>query len=136
MTFTYKDYINCHFVESEYSNGNIRLDIYGVCKEDGDYEQPISTVTVNVGKLSDGQVAIKDYNENEGMLKFLQGLGLIGEPVRFIKSGYVQIPICDFTKINYYPQEFISCDDCRTTTEIKRGQPFVCSKCGKEWEGD
>lgn len=88
-------YKNCYFVESKYPNGNLRLDIWGIIPEEGDWNQAITTTTVNIGKQPKTQIAIKSYGENEGMLEFLQQLGLVGKPVMFEKSGFVTIPICE-----------------------------------------
>jgi hypothetical protein len=99
-TFTYtsefgETYKDCYFVQSKYPNGNLKLDIWGIIPEDGNWNQPISTVTVNVGKQPKTQIAIKSYGENEGMLEFLQTLGLVGQPVMLERSGYVTIPVCE-----------------------------------------
>lgn len=51
-------------------------------------------MTVNVGQLPDGLVAIKSYSENEGLLEQLISLGLVTEVVSYASSGFVSIPIC------------------------------------------
>lgn len=53
--------------------------------------------TVWVAGLKAGELAIKDYSENEGMLEALIYHGYIKPPHRYIRSGYVDIPICKLT---------------------------------------
>ena len=48
--------------------------------------------------LRPDEVAIKNYSENEGILKSLLNAGIIATPHRFISSGFVQIPICKIQK--------------------------------------
>jgi len=74
-----------------YSNG--RPAIVLIDAEDG---SPIATASVNVPeeKLAIDEIAIKDYSENEGMLEVMVYAGIVSEPVRKIKSGFVTIPIC------------------------------------------
>lgn len=55
---------------------------------------PYMTASVNVGNSDPEEVAIKDYSENEGILKALVENKIVSEPLRFEQSGYVQIPIC------------------------------------------
>ena len=45
--------------------------------------------------LKTGEVAIKDWSENEGILDFLVQNKIVKEPHRFVESGYVKIPICE-----------------------------------------
>jgi hypothetical protein len=49
---------------------------------------------VNVPGLSKEEVGVKDYSENEGMLDFLIGNGIVEKPHRYENSGFVKIPIC------------------------------------------
>lgn len=52
------------------------------------------TVNVADGEVRDGEVAIKDYSEGEGVLAALVGAGIVSEPLRYAPSGWVKIPIC------------------------------------------
>jgi hypothetical protein len=54
----------------------------------------VCTASVNVGGLESGHIAIKDYSENEGILAWLIENKIVSKPVRFVGSGYVEIPIC------------------------------------------
>ena len=47
-------------------------------------------------KPADGNVFIKDWSENEGMLRGLMALGIIGAPIRNIKVGFVTAYECKF----------------------------------------
>jgi hypothetical protein len=57
---------------------------------------PFATATVNIPeeKIEDDEVFIKDYSENAGMLSFLVKNNIVAEPHRFVKSGWVTIPVC------------------------------------------
>lgn len=56
-------------------------------------EGPLATATVNLENYgyvpAEGNVIIKDDNENEGMLAALQEAGIVGEVVRSFSYGYV-----------------------------------------------
>lgn len=57
--------------------------------------EPFGMITVNVQKeLKPGRVAIKDWSENEGLLDVLVEEGIISEPLAYIPSGFVDIPVC------------------------------------------
>ena len=72
-----------------YRNGNISLQLY-----DAQEHYPYATCTVNHDSLEEGEVAIKNYSENEGMLNFLLLEELVESPHRHIQSGFVKIPVC------------------------------------------
>lgn len=55
---------------------------------------PVANCCVNLPGLADDEVAIKNYSENEGILDALLEAKVISEPVRFERSGFVNIPIC------------------------------------------
>lgn len=54
--------------------------------------EPVATCTVSLvaygEKPADGNVFIKDYGENEGVLQALQDEGVIGPPIREVPCGY------------------------------------------------
>lgn len=81
------------FVWRQYQNGRRRLDL--IDAKDG---CPVMTATVNVPEvsLSGHETIIKDYAENEGVLRFLQTNGIVGPVKREIGVGYVSCPIVDF----------------------------------------
>lgn len=45
-------------------------------------------------KPSEGNVFIKDYSENEGVLNALQKAGIVGDVIRSIPAGYVTVYEC------------------------------------------
>lgn len=91
--FTYKSkystYENCTFEVGRYTDDrNLALSI------SSETEGPICTCTVNTWKkLDDDRICVKNYSENEGMDNFLKGMGIIGEKVGSIPSGFVEIPV-------------------------------------------
>ena len=63
----------------------------------------VATVAIEL-ELKKDEVAIKDYSENEGILRSLIMAGIIHEPHKFYSSGFVQIPISKLTP--YYLEVF------------------------------
>lgn len=58
-------------------------------------DEPFVTASVNVSEqLAPNEVAVKDYSENTGVLSALVGSGLVSAPVRWILTGFVEIPVC------------------------------------------
>lgn len=80
------------FIKREtYKEGGIRIQLYD--SKDG---TPYATATTSIQEdLESGEVAIKDWSENEGILDFLVQNKIVKEPHRFAESGYVKIPICE-----------------------------------------
>jgi hypothetical protein len=80
------------FIKREtYKEGGIRIQLYD--SKDG---TPYATATTSIQEdLESGEVAIKDWSENEGILDFLVQNKIVKEPHRFVESGYVKIPICE-----------------------------------------
>lgn len=71
-----------------YANGGVALMLRGVGGS------PAATVTVWVPGLEEGEVAIKDYSEGEGMLAAMVHNKVVALPHRQVKSGFVTIPVC------------------------------------------
>lgn len=61
----------------------------------------IATATVNLPEtpLEDGEVFIKDYSENEGMLDALVEAGVVEDTGRRVLSGFVSIPVCRILEV-------------------------------------
>lgn len=60
-----------------------------------DVGEHLSTATVCVNEpAEEGHVIIKEWSENEGTLKALQNLGVIGPVNKRIKAGYVEAFQC------------------------------------------
>ena len=65
-------------------------------KEDG---FPVLVASVAIEEsLTPDQIAIKDYSENEGVLKFLTEKEIISSPLKYFNSGFVRIPICQINE--------------------------------------
>ena len=54
----------------------------------------IATSSLDELKMVEGYVAVKDYSENAGMLRFLMDNNIVEPPVTFLKQGFVDFPIC------------------------------------------
>jgi len=57
---------------------------------------PVAIATVNLPDedLGDDEIAIKNHSENAGVLAALVASGIVAEPHRFVRRGYVEIPVC------------------------------------------
>lgn len=44
--------------------------------------------------MEEGEIAIKNYSENEGVLEELVRLEIVSPPHRTIEQGYVEFPVC------------------------------------------
>ena len=57
---------------------------------------PIATASIFVqtAQLCPGEVLIKDYSENEGMLNALVKAKIVSDTGRCVQSGFVSIPVC------------------------------------------
>jgi hypothetical protein len=69
---------------------------------DSTTHQTIAKATLNLPdeEMADGEVAIKDYAENETMLEALMDAGIISQPTRHAHTGYITVPICKYIGIN------------------------------------
>lgn len=81
----------CVVHKQEYVLGGIALQL--VSLEDG---LPVATATSYVDGLMKHEIAIKNYSENEGIMQLLLDAGIVARPHRYIKSGFVEFPICEF----------------------------------------
>jgi hypothetical protein len=63
-----------------------------VCKDGEDYG--IATVAVEDVTLFPDEVIIKDWGENQGIEAALRECGVIGPPLRSVRTGYVSAHIC------------------------------------------
>jgi len=87
----------CHIVKSEYKNGGTALLLKAAQaypEQDIHEDDDIAVASVWLPAIKEGEVAIKDYSENEGMLQCLRDAGVVSEPVCWEHSGFVDIPIC------------------------------------------
>jgi hypothetical protein len=84
----YGSYPNCSLDVQRYPNGDLRLQLYN-------HDGPVGTATTQPPqRLGRGEIAVKDYGENQGMLPALMEAGLVEPPHRSMDNGYAAIPIC------------------------------------------
>lgn len=77
--------IECILRKGKYANGRIALYL-----EDAETFQPVAKCTTNIptAKLNDGDILIKDYMENTGILDALVQSGVVTKPTHFLKIEY------------------------------------------------
>ena len=77
---------------ASYSNNNTLALV--LRREDEDEEGYYGVVSVNTYMpLPNNMAAIKDYSENEGILKALIEQDIVEKATSYISSGYVDIPV-------------------------------------------
>lgn len=76
----------------KYNNNRTKIELVDV--ED---DIPFITATVNIPEeyLEPTEVIIKDYGDNQGVLRFLIHHGIVTEPRRYTKAPHVECAICD-----------------------------------------
>lgn len=87
---------NLHLSKGKYPNGqnSIKLIIDDESSEENGF--PYATASIAITEhLKPNEIAIKDYSENEGILDMLVDNNIVSQPIRFVHSGYVAIPICN-----------------------------------------
>jgi len=83
---------NCLLVKHAYrTGGHVALELV----DDTDGES-VAMATVNLPEitLEPGEVLIKDWSENEGMLKALSDAGVVEDTGRAIRTGFCRANIC------------------------------------------
>ena len=79
---------NCTFSFGKYGNGQTVIQLY--C-EDG---CPMATATVAIdAHLEEGEIIVKDYSENTGMLQALVDAGVVEPTGRAVACGFITAPI-------------------------------------------
>ena len=91
MKIKFKEW-DCILKKEMYQDGE-RIALVLVHEIDGDI---VAFATTNLPDvpMDDDEVAIKDYAENEGMLKTLIDAGVISQPTAYFPQGFVDFPIC------------------------------------------
>ena len=76
---------------AKYKNDQVAIKL--IDSSDG---MPYATATLCVedNLLKEGEVAIKDYSENEGILNSLIEANIVEPPHAVIQTSFVKIPIC------------------------------------------
>lgn len=83
--------ISCFVKINTYPNGRTKIDL--IDSEDGlIYLRP--SINLPELKLNDGEILIKDYSENYGILRILIQNEIVGHPKRFINFNFSEIPVC------------------------------------------
>lgn len=88
----------CSVELAKYKNGRLALQLVAAeaDAERGLFKgEPIAMATINIPEiaLNANEVIIKDYSENEGMLEVLQEAGIVSDPIEFIQTGFVTVPV-------------------------------------------
>jgi hypothetical protein len=83
---------DCTLQESTYINGRKALLLLEAGTQD-----LVACATVNLPEqtLGPDEVFIKNWGENEGMLRALQDAGIVRATGETVRSGYVQVPKCE-----------------------------------------
>ena len=84
--------VKCVVVTGHYGNGRPAIQL-----DNARNGEPFMVPSVNVvdADLKTGEIAIKNYAENEGILDVLVNAGIVSKPKYTVESGYVEIPVCD-----------------------------------------
>lgn len=84
----------CRVEKQQYRQGGV--DRIGLLLKDTRDGEPVAVATVNVPELplASGEVIVKDYSENEGMLDALVAAGVVSAPSRAVQLRYVTVYIC------------------------------------------
>ncbi len=79
----------CEVRQATYSNGRTALLL-----EDAKTGESVAVATVNLPheNLEPGQVFIKDYSENHGMLEALEKAGIVKATGETVHSGFAPVP--------------------------------------------
>jgi hypothetical protein len=90
MQVKFKSWV-CNTRIRHYSNERVAIELIDV--EDGEL---VATATVNIPeeKIEKDEIIVKDYSENEGMLKALTDAGIVTKVNRHVRTGYVECPVC------------------------------------------
>lgn len=74
----------------QYSNGRI-----AIIAEGADTEEQWATISVNIpeAKLSDDEICIKNWSENEDIVKAVYSTGIFEDTGRVVPTGFVAAPI-------------------------------------------
>ena len=65
--------------------------------------EPFLTVTANLNVLPDDRIAIKTWEENDGLPELLSEIGFIeAVPCELLAHGYVQVPVHKLTEAGIF----------------------------------
>lgn len=90
--------IECKVFRTTYCKGGATA----LYLDDAETGQPVATATVNVPGASDAldpeEVLVKDYAENEGILKALVDAGIVEDTGRTVPVGYAAARVARIVK--------------------------------------
>ena len=82
----------CDIEFKQYGNGRTAI----VLNDANDHSRiAVASVNMPETELEKNEICIKDYSENEGMLKALIDVGIVKDTGKRVESGFVTIPICE-----------------------------------------
>jgi hypothetical protein len=84
----YFDFDKTQVSVTAYSHNNRKAIVHD------DFPPIVLTINLPDVPLAEDEVAIKNYSEHEGVLDDLIDAGIVSQPVKFIQSGFVEIPVC------------------------------------------
>jgi hypothetical protein len=87
----YGEQFNISLVFGQYRNGQRAIEM--IDEADG-APYAVATVALVNEQLSADEVAIKNWSENDGVLESLIENEIVSAPIRYVSSGFVQVPIC------------------------------------------
>jgi hypothetical protein len=94
---------DCRLYFGMYRDGTSAIVLYP-CDDVEMSGPPVAVATVSMPnvRLEVGEVIIKDYSENEGMLSSLVKAGVVTDTGKVIESGFVVLHICKLNQ-NWRP---------------------------------
>jgi hypothetical protein len=88
---------DCILIQHQYGNGRIALElIEDVADPEQEYAESIAICTINLPDqlINDGEVIIKNYSENVGILEALIKANVVSQPLCYLSSGFINAPVC------------------------------------------
>lgn len=118
----------CEIEERSYPNGRLALVLVDVQNRE---DVAVATVNLPEAPLKPGEVFIKDYSENEGMLAALENAGIVKATGERVPSGFVDVAVAKILPVAHRLHQH---EDHKTgrTTESDSGnqapEPFHAAK--------
>jgi len=90
IALSHGTYSNCAVKLERYSNNRPALVIF----QD---DEVLLKASVNMPEhpIEENHICIKNWSENQGILKELIKHNIVSNPIYFIRSGYVDVPVCE-----------------------------------------
>lgn len=95
LQFYGKEFIVAVHAE-QYHDGGLAIQLTCRAEEEGDFEEPFGTLTVNMANetLDDGEVFVKNWSENKDLIPWAVEQGILGDFTgRMVESGFVRVPV-------------------------------------------